>query len=78
MRMLAPRELYTAQGFRADYEIEHMHDGSRLTKTAQVRMCGNSVPPQLVCALVNANGPETWLEKQKPDLPLLEACAAGW
>lgn len=71
MRMLAPRELYTAQGFGDDYEIEHMRDGARLTKTAQVRMCGNSVPPQLVAALVSANGPHTWVQSVPASLPLM-------
>lgn len=59
MRMLTPRELFKAQGFRADYEIEHgvFEDGSRrkLSKTAQVRMCGNSVCPPIAAALVSAN-----------------------
>jgi DNA (cytosine-5)-methyltransferase 1 len=49
MRMLAPRELFRAQGFDDSYRI----DG--LTKTAQVRMCGNSVCPPLAAALVRAN-----------------------
>ena len=78
MRMLAPRELYTTQGFGAGYEIEQMREGTRLTKTAQVRMCGNSVPPQLVCALVSANGPQTWAQVPLPAMPLMEAYAAGW
>lgn len=59
MRMLTPRELFKAQGFPADYEIETgvFADGSRraLTKTAQVRMCGNSVCPPIAAALVRAN-----------------------
>lgn len=59
MRMLTPRELFKAQGFPADYEIETgvFADGARraLTKTAQVRMCGNSVCPPLAAALVAAN-----------------------
>lgn len=59
MRMLTPRELFKAQGFPADYEIETgvFQDGSRrtLTKTAQVRMCGNSVCPPIAAALVAAN-----------------------
>jgi len=59
MRMLTPRELFKAQGFPADYEIETgvFADGSRrpLTKTAQVRMCGNSVCPPIAAALVAAN-----------------------
>jgi DNA (cytosine-5)-methyltransferase 1 len=55
MRMLAPRELYKAQGFPDDYVIEHGADGRRFTKTAQVRMCGNSVCPPVAQALVAAN-----------------------
>jgi DNA (cytosine-5)-methyltransferase 1 len=58
MRMLTPRELFKAQGFPADYQIEiGDFDGERrpLTKTAQVRMCGNSVCPPIAAALVSAN-----------------------
>lgn len=55
MRMLTPRELYLAQGFPADYVIDFTHDGKPLTKTAQVRMCGNSVSPPVATALVKAN-----------------------
>ena len=62
LRMLAPAELYRAQGFPADYIIEWGIDASGarapLTKTAQVRMCGNSVCPPLAAALVRANVPE--------------------
>lgn len=68
MRMLAPRELYTAQGFPADYIIEYGIDvqGRRipLTKTAQVRMCGNSVCPPLAAALVRANLPEMSIQRR--------------
>lgn len=55
LRMLTPRELYRAQGFPEDYRIEHGADGRALTKTAQVRMCGNSVCPPLARAIVAAN-----------------------
>jgi len=55
LRMLAPRELYRAQGFPDSYIIDHGADGRPLTKTAQVRMCGNSVCPPLAAALVRAN-----------------------
>jgi len=72
MRMLAPRELYTAQGFGPDYKIDMTVNGKPLTKTAQVRMCGNSVPPQLVAALVRANGPETWITSNHE--PSIAAC----
>lgn len=50
--MLTPRELYRAQGFPADYIIERGADGRALTKTAQVRLCGNSVCPPIARALV--------------------------
>lgn len=60
LRMLKPRELYRAQGFADTYIIAPMHEGKPLTITAQVRMCGNSVPPQFVAAPVRANGPDTW------------------
>jgi DNA (cytosine-5)-methyltransferase 1 len=52
MRMLQPRELYTAQGFPASYIIDRGADGRPLSKAAQVRMCGNSVCPPLAEALV--------------------------
>lgn len=55
MRMLTPRELYTAQGFPADYIIDPFVAGKRLSKTAQIRMCGNSVCPQVAEAVVRAN-----------------------
>jgi DNA (cytosine-5)-methyltransferase 1 len=55
MRMLTPRELYNAQSFPADYVIDVELDGRRLSKAAQVRMCGNSVCPELAKALVQAN-----------------------
>lgn len=55
LRMLTPRELYRAQGFPESYQIEHGADGRPLTKTAQVRMCGNSVAPPVAAALVRAN-----------------------
>lgn len=55
LRMLTPRELFTAQGFPLDYVIEHDGQGKQFTKTAQVARCGNSVCPPLAAALVEAN-----------------------
>lgn len=74
LRMLAPHELYRAQGFPADYVIDEIPDPAKLfvdgeqvggdplllprvplTKSAQVRMCGNSVCPPLSEALIRAN-----------------------
>jgi DNA (cytosine-5)-methyltransferase 1 len=55
MRMLSPRELFLAQGFPPEYIIDLMVNGKPLTKTAQVRMCGNSVSPVMSEALARAN-----------------------
>jgi site-specific DNA-cytosine methylase len=69
MRMLQPRELYRAQGFPDSYKIAIPFDyvtkskktgktkvvRKPLTKTAQVRMAGNSVCPPLAAAIISAN-----------------------
>jgi DNA (cytosine-5)-methyltransferase 1 len=56
LRMLAPRELFRAQGFPDDYIIgDNPAQGLTLTKSAQVRMCGNSVCPPMARALIEAN-----------------------
>jgi DNA (cytosine-5)-methyltransferase 1 len=55
MRMLSPRELFACQGFAPDYIINPVGpSGKRLTKTAQIRMVGNSVPPPAVAAIARA------------------------
>ena len=64
LRMLTPRELYLAQGFPADYLIDQGADGQKLTKTAQVRMCGNSVCPPLSRAISQANYSEQVVERK--------------
>jgi DNA (cytosine-5)-methyltransferase 1 len=76
MRMLRPRELFRAQGFPDSYVIDRRPDGSRLTGTAAVRMCGNSVSPVMARALVAANYTPDLREvppAQETDLPLFEA-----
>ena len=55
MRMLVPRELFNAQSFPPTYTIDPIVGGKPLTKTAQVRMAGNSVCPVMAEALVRAN-----------------------
>lgn len=66
MRMLTPRELYTAQGFPADYKIDGGYDHARIghnggplwvpfSKAVQVSCVGNSVCPPVAKALVAAN-----------------------
>jgi DNA (cytosine-5)-methyltransferase 1 len=69
MRMLTARELFRAQGFPDSYLIAipaaDRHGNLRtLPKDAQVRMCGNSVCPQVAEALVKANC--QWLKSDKP------------
>ncbi|MET3514331.1 DNA (cytosine-5)-methyltransferase 1 [Pseudacidovorax sp. 1753] len=63
LRMLTPRELYRAQGFPDSYRIEQGAAGEPLTKTAQVRMCGNSVCPRLARAIVAANYRDLSMER---------------
>jgi DNA (cytosine-5)-methyltransferase 1 len=54
MRMLLPEELAAAQGLPADYRWMGA-DGSPLSKTATVRLIGNSVSPPPAEALLRAN-----------------------
>jgi len=59
MRMLTPRELANAQGFPATYILDPIGPkGKPLSKSAQIRMIGNSVCPAMAEALVRANLPE--------------------
>jgi DNA (cytosine-5)-methyltransferase 1 len=55
MRILSPRELFRAQGFPDEYKIDIEVDEKPITKSDQVRMCGNSVCPQMAQALITAN-----------------------
>lgn len=57
MRMLKPRELFNAQGFRPDYVIDRDPWGRPITSTAATLMVGNSVPPPVARALAAANLP---------------------
>lgn len=54
-RHLTPRELATAQGFPADYVLDPVIDGKPLSRSAQVRMVGNSVCRQVAAAIARAN-----------------------
>jgi len=63
MRMLTPRELFNAQGFPPEYIIEFDYNGKPLTKTAQIRMCGNSVSPVMSEALARAQFPDEYVEE---------------
>ncbi|MEQ6971257.1 DNA cytosine methyltransferase [Pectobacterium polaris] len=63
MRMLQPHELYAAQGFPADYIIDHDIDGNPVSKADQVARCGNAVCPPIAEALVRANLPEYCMQR---------------
>lgn len=58
LRMLEPHELYAGQGFPKSYIFDRDHEGNPIPKKEQVKMCGNSVPPQFAEALTRANLPE--------------------
>lgn len=58
LRMLEPRELFRAQDFPESYIIDRGHDGRRFSKSAQVRMCGNSVDPLMAVGFLRLNAPE--------------------
>lgn len=63
MRMLAPEELYRAQGFGNHYIHRYTADGRSLSVSAQTRMCGNSVSPDQAEAVVRANyTPQRYME----------------
>lgn len=50
-RMLTARELFLCQGFPPEYRIDLVFRGKPLSKTAQIKCVGNSVPPQLARAV---------------------------
>jgi len=67
LRMLEPRELFNCQGVPEDYIIEHDCTGKPITRTEQIRRCGNMVCPPIPEALVKANLPELCLSKRLPN-----------
>lgn len=66
LRMLIPRELFSAMGFAPGFIIDRgiyeLADGTLETrafsKTTQVRLCGNAVSPPPAEAIIAANAPE--------------------
>lgn len=76
LRMFQPRELYLAQGFPPTYIIgDDPSQGLSLTKADQVHMCGNSVPPPPMAAIVLANYTEPLRVERV--LPLLAGAGEG-
>ena len=83
LRMLSSRELFTAQGFPPDYRIDTDRNGRRFSKTAQIRLVGNSVCPQVaqaIVATVLATEPRPGRNgrpRPGPDTPWLPDARAG-
>lgn len=59
-----------ALGFPDSYVIDLEHEGRALSKSDQVRLCGNSVCPPMAAALVRSNYAEGLREEREP-LPLM-------
>lgn len=68
LRMLEPRELYGCQGVPDDYIIDHDCDGKAISRSEQVKKCGNMVCPQIPAALVKANLPELCVAERVPNM----------
>ena len=75
LRMLTPRELYSAMGFPPDYIIDRDYMGNEYGKTKQVARCGNAVPPPLATAIVRANLPE-WCDRDIKTMAEFEKAVA--
>lgn len=58
LRMLVPREQYSAMAFPPDYAIEYDYRGKAYPKNQQTAKCGNAVSPVISYAMVRANFPE--------------------
>lgn len=68
LRMLEPRELYGCQGVPDDYIIDHDCYGNEISRTEQVKKCGNMVCPPIPAALVKANLPELCVGERMPNM----------
>jgi DNA (cytosine-5)-methyltransferase 1 len=73
MRMLTPRELFTAQGFSPSYKIDLTVNGRKMPKATQIRLVGNSVSPPPAIALAVANAPLMSRMRLSPELEALTA-----
>lgn len=75
LRMLSPRELYSAMGFPPDYIIDKDYKGNDYPKSQQVARCGNAVCPPMATAVVMANLPE-WNRKALTTMTELASAVA--
>lgn len=74
LRMLEPRELYGCQGVPSDYIIDHDCEGNEISRTEQIKKCGNMVCPPIPAALVKANLPELCVAERMPNMRITEEC----
>ena len=68
LRMLTPEELKLAQGFPADYIIDHDYTGKPYPIKEQVARIGNSVVPIMAQQLVSANCPYLKVGERMPNM----------
>ena len=68
LRMLEPREQYNCQGVPDDYIIDHDCDGKAISRSEQVKKCGNLVCTPIPAALVKANLPELCVAERVPNM----------
>lgn len=66
LRMLEPKELYGCQGVPEDYIIDRDCEGNVISRSEQVKKCGNMVCPPIPAALVRANLPELCIAERQP------------
>ncbi|KCB26263.1 DNA cytosine methyltransferase [Bordetella hinzii] len=64
LRMLEPRELFRAQDFPDSYIIDRGHDGRKFSKSAQVKMVGNSVNPIAAVGFLSLNAPHLAVQRK--------------
>lgn len=71
LRMLEPKELYGCNGAPDDYIIDRDCDGKKISRTEQVKKCGNMVCPPMSAALVRANLAELCKCKRMPNMRIV-------
>ena len=70
LRMLEPREQYNCQGVPDDYIIDHDCDGKAISRSEQVKKCGNMVCPPIPAALVRVNLPELCVAERTANMQI--------
>lgn len=55
MRMLVPKEAFSASSFPKDFDFEKTANGKPTSKSDQMALVGNAVPPLLAAACISSN-----------------------